>query len=586
MAKDIGSGQGRTVPLAWVSVRARGWRFRVDAGVVGITLLLGALVFFVLYPLILLLLNSFNVAPIGHAPEYGLAEWREAFSTPGITQSLLNTFSVALTRQSISFPLAVFLAWLIARTNLPCRNGLEFMFWLSFFLPTLSVTIGWMLLLDAQTGILNQWLVKLPFIERSPFDIYSFWGIVWTHLMANTIAVKVMLLAPAFRRMDASLEEAGRTAGGSSLGTLLRITVPIMTPTLVVVFVLALIRSLESFEIELLLGVPIKFFVYSTKILELVRQEPALYGQATALGSVVLLFLLALIPFQRWLSTRRQFTTLTGQYRANRLELGRWKMPAFAFVCFIVFLLTLVPFAATLMGSFMVRFGFFDLPRVWTLEHWRLALNDSLFLDALMNTLWMACGAALLAPLFFSVVAYVSVRTRLPGRAALDFLSWLPWAIPGMLLGLGLLWVFLGTPIFRPLYGTIFVLILATVISSMTLGTQIIKGGLLQLSGDLEDASRVFGGSWLSTYFRIVLPIMMPTLVLVAVMNFISATRDVTNIVLLATYETRTMALLTLDFVSEGLRESAAVMAVLIALMTSGVALLARFFGLSVGIRE
>ena len=586
MATEEVRGEARAADPARVNAGARKWRYRVDAGVMGITLLLGVLSFVVLYPLLLLLVNSFNVAPIGAAPQYGLADWREAFSQPGITRSLLNTFSIALTRQSVSFPLAIFLAWLIARTNLPYRNGLEFMFWLSFFLPTLSVTIGWMLLLDPQTGIVNQWLMKLPFINEPLLDIYSFWGIVWTHLMANTIAVKVMLLAPAFRRMDASLEEAARTSGGTSLGTLVRITVPIMTPTLVVVFVLALIRSLESFEIELLLGVPIKFFVYSTKILELLQQEPPLYGQATALGSVVLIFLLALIPFQRWLSTRRQFTTLTGQYRANRLDLGRWQMPALAFVGFVVFLLTVVPFAATLMGSFMVRFGFFDLPSVWTLEHWQLALEDSLFVDALINTLWMACGAALLAPMFFSVVAYVSVRTQLPGRAVLDFLSWLPWAIPGMLLGLGLLWMFLGTPIFRPFYGTITVLILATVISSMTLGTQIIKGGLVQLSTDLEEASRVFGGSRLLTFVRIVLPLMMPTLVLVAVMNFISAARDVTNIVLLATYETRTLALLTLDFVSEGLRESAAVMAVLIALLTSGVAVMARVFGLSVGIRE
>lgn len=586
MAKEQVGEKLRAAFRTGTTAEVRAWRWRMDLGVAGVTLLLGVLVFFVLYPLLLLLINSFNVAPIGEAPRYGLSEWQEAFRTPGVLRSLENTFYVAVTRQSISFPLAILLAWLIARTNMPCRNGLEFMFWLSFFLPTLSVTIGWMLLLDPHTGLVNQWLMKLPFVERPPFDIYSFWGIVWTHLMANTIAVKVMLLAPAFRRMDASLEEAGRTAGGSALGTLLRITVPILTPTLVVVFVLAMIRSLESFEIELLLGVPIKYFVYSTKILELVRQEPPLYGQATALGSLVLLLLLALIPVQRWLSTRRQFTTMSGQYRANRVDLGRGRMPAFVFVSCIVFLLTLVPFAATVMGSFMTRFGFFSLPAVWTLEHWRLALNDSLFVDALVNTLWMAGGAALLAPLFFPVVAYVSVRTQLPGRAAVDFLSWLPWAIPGMLLGLGLLWVFLGTPIFRPLYGTITVLVLATVISSMTLGTQIIKGGLLQLSMDLEDASRVFGGSWLSTYLRVVLPIMMPTLVLVAVMNFISAARDVTNIVLLATYETRTLALLTLDFVSEGLRESAAVMAVLIAFLTSGVAIIARFFGLRVGVRD
>jgi len=426
--------EGRKTKNITISGLKLPWRYRVDAGLFGITLLLGILILVVLYPLLLLILNSFNVAPIGDVPQYGLGEWTEAFSTPGIRSSIVNTFTIALTRQAISFPLAIVIAWLIARTNLPYRNGLEFMFWISFFMPTLSVTIGWMLLLDPYVGIVNQWLMKLPFIDRAPFDIYSFWGIVWTHLMANTIAVKVMLLAPAFRRMDATLEEAARTSGGSMLGTLFRITVPIMTPTLVVVFVLSLIRSLESFEIELLLGVPIKFFVYSTKILELVRGEPPLYGQATALGSVILVFLLLLIPAQRWLSTRRQFTTITGNYRSGRIDLGRWKWPALGFVCSVAVLLTAVPFVSTLVGSFMVRFGFFGLASVWTLEHWQMALTDSLFLQTFVNTLLMASGAAILAPMFFSIIAYTSVRTRLPGRSLLDFLSWLPWAFPGILL--------------------------------------------------------------------------------------------------------------------------------------------------------
>ncbi len=562
------------------------WARRIDAGLIPIALLLGTLVFLVLYPVVLILFNSFNVSPLGSPPQLGLNEWREAFANPGIFQSIVNTFKVAFTRQAISFPLAIFLAWLLARTDIPLRGWLEFMFWLSFFMPTLSVTIGWIILLDPQAGMVNQLLTLLPFVERGPFNIYSFWGIVWTHLMANTIAVKVMLLAPAFRRMDAALEEASRMSGGTTMGTMLKVTVPIMTPTLVVVFVLAIIRSLESFEIELLLGPPIGFWVYSTKILELVRVEPPLYGQAAALGSIVLLSLLILIPVQRWLSTRRQFTTLTGQFKSALIDLGRWKYPAFTFVSLVTFLLAVVPFVTTLVGSFMVRFGFFDLPTVWTLEHWKLTLGDTLFLGSLANTLWMALGAAFLATALFPNIAYFSVRTSLPGRATLDFISWLPWAIPGMLLGLGLLWVFLGTPILRPLYGTIFILILATVINSMTLGTQIIKGGLLQIGKDLEDASRMVGGSWGATYVRIILPLMMPTLILVGVMNFISATRDVTTIVLLATAETKTLALLTLDFVSEGLRESAAVMAVVIALLTSGVALIARLVGLQVGLKN
>ena len=128
MAKDQVGAKFQAVTQAEPAVGVRGWRLRMDAGVLGITLLLGVLLFFVLYPLLLLLLNSFNVASIGDAPAYGLSEWRKAFQTPGIIQSLENTFYIAATRQCISFPLAILLAWLIARTNLPWRNGLEFMF--------------------------------------------------------------------------------------------------------------------------------------------------------------------------------------------------------------------------------------------------------------------------------------------------------------------------------------------------------------------------------------------------------------------------------------------------------------------------
>ena len=177
------------------------WARRIDAGLIPIALLLGTLVFLVLYPVVLIIFNSFNESPMGSPPQLGLNEWREAFANPGIFQSIINTFKVAFTRQAISFPLAIFLAWLLARTDIPLRGWLEFMFWISFFMPTLSVTIGWIILLDPQAGMVNQLLTLLPFVERGPFNIYSFWGIVWTHLMANTIAVKVMLLAPAFRRI-------------------------------------------------------------------------------------------------------------------------------------------------------------------------------------------------------------------------------------------------------------------------------------------------------------------------------------------------------------------------------------------------
>ena len=157
--------------------------------------------------------------------------------------------------------------------------------------------------------------------------------------------------------------------------------------------------------------------------------------------------------------------------------------------------------------------------------------------------------------------------------------------MPGILMGIGLLWLFLDIPFFRVLYGSIWLLIIATVISSITLGTQLIKANLLQLGHELEEASRVSGASWLATFRRIVGPLLFPVLLLVGVLGFIHAARDISNVALLATSGSRTLALLQLDFMVSGRYESAAVVATIVMLLTTGVALIARFLGLRVGIR-
>jgi iron(III) transport system permease protein len=233
----------------------------------------------------------------------------------------------------------------------------------------------------------------------------------------------------------------------------------------------------------------------------------------------------------------------------------------------------------------MVRFGFFNLPKTWTLEYWKMALNDPRLMLALKNTLIIAGSAALIGPLVFSLVAYVLVRTRLPGRSILDAICWLPSAVPGILAGLGLLWMFLGTPFFRPFYGTLFLLMIATVFSGVTLSTQILKAHFIQLGSDLEEASRMSGAGFWRTYFRIVLPLMAQSMVLIAVLKFLFAARNAAPIILLATSESRTLALLALDQIAAGYREVASITVLLVVVLTTGLALVARSFGLKIGIR-
>ena len=537
-------------------------------------------------PAVVIILNSFESPGAGPGSQFSLRAWRIAFSDPVMTGAIWNTITITLARQAIALPVAILLAWIIARTDIPAAASLEFLFWLGYFLPPLPITMGWILLLDPQYGLINQWLTLLPFISEAPLNIYSFWGIVWAHLTTSTIAVEVMLFTPAFRNMDATLEEASLVSGAGVMRTLRRIVVPIMTPIVGVVLLLGIVHSLQAFELELILGFPFRFFVFSTQIHWLLNQQPPQFSAATALSSMILLVMVPLIVLQRRATARRSFVTVGGRYQGQRQSLGRWRWPAFFILLAVALLITLVPLFFLTLASFMARFGYFNIPQLWTSVHWNRVIDDPLFLDSMTNTLILAGATAALSVVLFTLIAYVVIRTRFTGRAALDFASWLPSTLPGIILGVGLLSLFLGTPLLRPFYGSMALLVLATLISSMTLGVQIIKSALAQLGLELEEAVKVAGGSVWNSLRDVVLPIITPTLLLVGTLSFIAATRNVSTVALIATSHTRPLSLLQLDFLIDSRYESAAVVGIIVVALTTGVALISRFFGLRAGIER
>ena len=549
-------------------------------------LLLGLIMLMVFYPAGVIIMSSFESQGANRISEFSFAAWKVAFSDPVMTSAIWNTITITLARQAIALPIAILLAWIIARTDIPAATSLEFLFWLGYFLPPLPVTMGWILLLDPQYGLINQGLMGLPFIKEAPFNIYSFWGIVWAH-MGGTISVKVMLLAPAFRNLDAALEEASKISGASGWHTFFHIVIPVMMPAILVTTILGLIRSLEAFEIELLLGTPIGLQVYSTKIHELVTWEPPQFAPAMALSTVFLGILLLMVALQRRYIANRNYETVTGRgFSMRRTPLGRWRYPAFALVLCFAMVVTIVPTSLLLLGTFMKLFGFFGIADPWTLDNWRATLTDPVLLRSLWNTLAIGLGSGVIGVLFFAVIAYMIVKTRNAGRWLLDFLSWLPWSIPGILLGVALLWTFLQTKIFLPIYGTIYLLMIAMVIKSMPFGTQMIKSVLIQLGSDLEEASKVCGGTWFHTFRRVILPLAMPALITVGLVGFISAARDISTVVLLGSGKSRTLSLLMLDFAAGAEFEKATVVAVIIVGLVVGAALSARALGGQVGVRE
>jgi len=545
---------------------------------------------YLVYPVLLLLILSFNQGENAILPpfEWGLDNWRTALAMPGLLSSLGNSLTIWSSVTVFSFPIAVAIALVLARTNIPFSRGLEFMFWLAFIFPSIASTLGWIMLLSPDWGFLNWGLQQLGVPRPGPFNIYSVPGIVWAKLMGDGIAFKVMLLTPAFRNMDGALEEAARVAGQSSFKTLLRVTLPVMISPIVLVLALQLIKMFQGFEVEFMIGTRFNYFVYSTLIYQLVRREEVpQIGIAIVLASVTLLIIALVIPFQQWIVRRRIYTTVDSAFRPGLLSLGAWRWPTFGGIALLLFLLTALPLFILLVGSVMTRVGFFNAVPLWTMDHWEQVFQQKRFQDALKTTLTLAVTAGVLSPILFSLLAYVIVRTRQRGRAILDSIIWASAAMPGILLGFGLLLMFLMTPGLRLLFGTTWVLILVVTISGVTTGTNVFKGVLLQLGASLEEAGRVAGAGWLRTYFRIVIPVLMPTMVLVGMINFVAAAGATSSVVLLASRDTATLSLLALEFgASGGLLEEASIISVIITLLTVGVALPMRALALRLGVRH
>jgi iron(III) transport system permease protein len=557
-------------------------RVRVRSIRIAEFLMLGFLLITMGLPLLFLLVGSFNLAPPGKAALYGVDNWLKAFSDPGTLGALWMSFLLSLIRLIPAMILAVLFAWLIARTDMPGGRAIEALCWIAYFVPDFPLTLAWILLLDPHFGFLNAVGKSLPFIDGPVFNPYSFWGIVWVHTSTGGIWFKVMLLVPVFRRLGASLEEAARVAGASTTTMLWRVTLPVLSPMILAVSVLSFIRGLQSFNTELLLGTPAGIYVYSTRIYDYLQREPRAYGEATALGSVFLLVLALLLTlYWRYLSGKRGFAVVTGQgYSTLRVKLGRWRYVAFAGCLFYVAVAMGLPMLFLVIGSFMRRYGFFDIPAPFTLVHWQRLFADPIFLESLKNSLIIASVAAVGGILLYSTIAYLLVARRKSVAPVLESLCWIPHILPGILLGLGVLWLFLATPLRAVLYGTVWGIAFALILADSPVTTQAFKAGFLQLGADLEEAARVAGASWVYTYRRILMPLLAPIAAAVGLMNFGSALTSISTPVLLYSHQSRPLSILLLEYSFTGELERGAALGLLITLIIGALMIVGRKFGL------
>ncbi len=541
-----------------------------------------ALSIFTLLPITFVVIGSFNAAQPGNPSQWGLDPWIAALSSARTLKSVGYSFLLTI-RVPIAVLIGFVVAWLLVRVQIPGKSFIEFSLWLSYFLPSLPIALGWILLLHRDYGLINKALMWLPFVKQPPFDIYSVSGILWVHLTLTTIPIMMILLAPALRQLDASLEQSARVCGSGNFQTLRRIVIPIVAPALLTSLLAGFIRGLEAFEIEQLLGIPASIYVYATRVYDLVTFEPPQFPQAMALSTLLLTLLFLLAFGYQLYSEKYRYATLTGRgITFTRLEVGRWRYLATAVCMGYITLAIFLPLSLLLLGSFMRLFGFFSIADPLTLKQWGRVLSDPAFLLALRNSLILALSVSTFGLVLYGFIAYAIARSRLIGKRGLSLLVWLPWSVPGILMGMSLLWLMLTLPLVNFLYGSMGALILALIIQNMPIGTQMLKTSFFQVGDELEQASTVCGARWITTYRRIMVPLIAPMLVSIFALTFISSLRDISTTVLLAGPRNRPLSLLMMEFATAGTFEPAAAIGVILSAVAVCVALVARKLGLRV----
>jgi iron(III) transport system permease protein len=528
--------------------------------------------FFTLYPVAMLLFGSLRDAPPGEAASFTLAAYREAYANASTYRVLLNSLVIAGVKTVFAVTLGVFFAWVVTRTDTPYRRLLETLVALPFFVPPILTAMAWAMLGNPTAGSLNKFFMLLFGLDHPLFNVYSYAGIIW-HMTHYSTAFVFLLIVGAFRAMDPALEDASRAAGAGGLKTFFRVTLPLMAPAIMGAGLLAFIRGLEAFESALFFGLPARIFVFTTEIYSaLTHRTPADHPRAMALAALLMAITFTGVLVQRRIMAGKKYFTITGNgYRPRLVDLGAWKWATFGLCVAYFFIALVLPVSQLLLSSFFTIFGLYDF-NLLTLDNYRQVFSDLLFWRSLTNSLVLAAGGAVLCMLISALIAYIIFRTKFWGKAALDFLSWMPWSLPGMVLALGLLWAFIPLPGGIVLYGTIWILLIAYLIIGLPVGVRSMAGTIVQISQDLEESSRACGASWWQTFVKIYLALLRPGFTAGAFLLFFVLLREVSASVLLYSPGNEVLSVTILKYWEAGRSEVVSV----IALIMLGIVILFR----------
>lgn len=519
-----------------ITRRRRDWRHTLSrwAPAAVLAVVLGYLV---VVPLVILLWSSLRPTGLPGDPGITGDNYASVYAEPGTYVLFANSAIFAVGSTVLALVLGVGLAWLVERSDMPGRRVFRVLVIIPMAMPPVLLAIAWVLLLSPQIGLFNQVLQGVFGLDSAPFDIYSMGGMIFVQAL-SLVPTTYLIVSPSFRNMDPALEEAALTSGVPPRTVLLRIVLPMVWPSILSAGAFLLIIGFVVFDIPGLLGMPEGIYVLSSEIL--FRSQPPTglpdYGGISALAASFIVILVALSwYYHRQIKRSQRFVTITGKAtRARTFALGRWRYVA-ATGAWLYFVLGVgAPLGILAWTSLLPYYsGVTNVPLDQLgLDNHAALLADATVLEAAGNSVVVAVVAAAAVTLLSAITSWVVIRSHAPGRRLLDAIAFVPLAIPSTMIGLALIFVYL-TFNSVPVYGTIWILVIAYTTTYLSFGTRVTNSVLLQMSPELEESARTSGAGWTRMLRSVTLPLMRPALIAVWMWTAAHALRELSAALML-----------------------------------------------------
>ena len=444
-------------------------------------------------------------------------------------KAIKNTILVSGSVGIFCLILGIPLSWILTRTNLPLKKHFRSWFCLPYAIPPFVGAIGWIILANPTSGVLNQWL-------GLHLNIYTFWGLVWVEtsfLFTFVLLTSLTILD----RMDSSLEEAARLSGASGLRVFIDIALPMLKPAIINGFILSCLATAASFGVPALIGGPARIYLMTTQIYTY-QKMGTVDGLQMSIAVSALLGLSTLIMLygsQAILGMNKNYSVGGKSSRASLVSLGRFKIPVLTIMSILLFIILIIPIFGILLSALTPVQGKWSLTHLSFSNFTRVLFETEETVRALSQSLMLGLAAASFCTIFSFFFGYFLIRTKWFGRSMASIAVSMPFSTPGTVLALALILAFSRGffGVGPSLYNTLWIILLAYVIKYMSLSLKTIADGYQQIHPSLEEAARLSGADWWAVMRTIYWPLLSTALMASAFLVFMPVLSELTMTVLL-----------------------------------------------------